>query len=46
MLLYDELLYRNMIKDVSDEMSKKLLNGKMLEYIVFWFNCESLTVGH
>lgn len=48
MLLYDELLYRNMIKDVSDEnVAKKLLNGKNVRvYCGFDPTGESLTVGH
>ncbi len=48
MLLYDELVYRNMIKDVSDEeIAKKLLNGKKVKvYCGFDPTGESLTVGH
>ncbi len=48
MLLYDELVYRNMIKDVSDvDIAKKLLNGKNVKvYCGFDPTGESLTVGH
>ncbi len=48
MLLYDELVYRDMIKDVSDvELAKKLLNGKDVKvYCGFDPTGESLTVGH
>ncbi|MGI6360178.1 MAG: tyrosine--tRNA ligase [Acholeplasmatales bacterium] len=48
MLLYDELLYRDMIKDVSDvDLAKKLLNGKKIKvYCGFDPTGESLTVGH
>lgn len=48
MLLYDELIYRDMIKDVSDVLvAKKLLNGKNVRvYCGFDPTGESLTVGH
>lgn len=48
MLLYDELVFRNLIKDVSDDKkAKELLNGKHVKvYCGFDPTGESLTIGH
>src|SRR5690554_3063851 len=48
MSLYEELLWRNLIKDVSDEqLAKKLLNeDKIKFYCGFDPTATSLTVGH
>lgn len=48
MLLYEELLFRNLIKDVSDETkAKALLNSKNVKvYCGFDPTGESLTIGH
>lgn len=48
MLLYEELIFRNLIKDVSDaDKAKKLLNSKNIKvYCGFDPTGESLTIGH
>ncbi len=48
MKLYDELMWRGLIKDVSNEaLAKKLLNeGSVRFYCGFDPTGESLTVGH
>ncbi|MDD2575769.1 MAG: tyrosine--tRNA ligase [Acholeplasmataceae bacterium] len=48
MKLYDELMWRGLIKDVSnEELAKKLLNGDSVKfYCGFDPTGESLTVGH
>src|SRR5690554_3328135 len=48
MKLYDELVWRNLIKDVSDEeLAKELLNNKKVRfYIGYDPTGKSLTIGH